>query len=82
VGDELVAGATQLVGMAVAGELEGTGDRGPVDRRQRNLDLTVAGVAVLTGRSIELLDDGKEVGEQLLLRYGCLCASRYWRPSS
>ena len=36
VGDELVAGVAQLVGVAVAGEVEGALDRGAVDRRHRD----------------------------------------------
>jgi hypothetical protein len=31
VGDELVTGATQLVGVTIAGEVEGARHRGPVD---------------------------------------------------
>ncbi len=51
VGDELVAGATHLVGVALAGELEGVRERGAIDLR--------AGV--------ELLDHREEVGEQPVL---------------
>ncbi len=50
VGDELVAGAPQLVGVAVAGEVEGAGHRLAVD---------------LVHRGVELLDHGEEVGEEL-----------------
>jgi hypothetical protein len=53
-GDELVAGATQLVGVALAGELEGVGDRLAVDPRA-SLD-----------RGVELLDDGEEIAQQLV----------------
>jgi hypothetical protein len=55
VGDELVAGAPKLVGVALAGELERTRDGLAIDPR-----------AVLAGR-VELLDDGEEVAEQLVL---------------
>jgi hypothetical protein len=50
-GDELIAGPANLVGMAVAGELEGPRDGLTVDLRRR----------------VELLDDGEEVGEELSL---------------
>jgi hypothetical protein len=49
VGDELVAGAAQLVGVALAGELEGVRDSLAIDLFRR----------------VELLDDGEEVGEEL-----------------
>jgi hypothetical protein len=49
VGDELVARAAQLVGVTLASEVEGVGDR----------------VAVDCGRRVELLDHGEEVGEEL-----------------
>ncbi|HMB54547.1 MAG TPA: hypothetical protein VKU40_14620, partial [Thermoanaerobaculia bacterium] len=65
VGDELVAGAAQLVGVAVAGEIEGAGER----------------LAVDLGRRVELLDYGEEIGEELLLLYGLLRRSRYRVPS-
>jgi hypothetical protein len=37
VGDELVAGAAQLIGVAVAGEVEGAADRLAVDLRRVEL---------------------------------------------
>jgi len=49
--DELVTGATQLVSMAIAGKVEGVGQRRPFD----------------TGRRVELLDHGEEIGEELAL---------------
>jgi len=51
VGDEFVTGVTQLVGVALAGELEGVGERGPV----------------YLGPRVELLDYSEEVGEELLV---------------
>ena len=65
VGDEVVAGAAQLVGVALAGELERAADR----------------LAVDLGRRVELLDDREEVGEKLSLLYRCLCRSRNRRHS-
>jgi hypothetical protein len=65
VGDELVTGAAQLVGVPLAGELEGVANRRAVD----------------LGCRVELLDNGEEVGQELLVLYGCLCASRYCRAS-
>jgi hypothetical protein len=64
VGDELVAGVTQLVGMALAGEVEGALERGAVDRRHRQRGGAGA-MAVFARRRVELLDHGKEVGEEL-----------------
>ena len=71
VGDELVAGVAQLVGVAVAGELEGVLERGAVDRRQgdRGVAAAVGGAvprrAVFARGRVELLDHGEEVGEEL-----------------
>ena len=82
VGDELVAGTAQLVGVAVAGEVEGTGHRGAIDRRQRGGDLGAARLAVVARRRrVELLDHGEEIGKELVVRYGCLCPSRNRWPS-
>jgi hypothetical protein len=50
-GDELVAGVAELVGVMVAGEVEGVGKR----------------VAIDSGRRIELLDHREEIGEELAL---------------
>jgi hypothetical protein len=80
VGDELIAGVAQLVGVAVAGEVEGVLDRDAIDRGDR--DCNAAAVAVGSGRGVELLDYGKEISQELLAGYGCRCASRYWRASS
>ncbi len=85
VGDELVAGAAQLVGVAVAGEVEGAGHRGAVDRGHGDDGggaVAVGSAAIGAGRRVELLDNREEVVEEPLVRYGCLCASRYWRASS
>jgi hypothetical protein len=65
VGDELIARVPQLIGMAVAGEIEGALERGALDVQR-----------------VELLDDGEEIGQKALVRYRCLCASRYCRASS
>jgi len=91
VGDELVAGVAQLVGVAVAGELEGVADRRAVDRRQgdggvapRAVDApgaVAAGGTVLGRGRVELLDDREEVGEEPVALYVCLRPSRYRRPS-
>ncbi|HEX9966341.1 MAG TPA: hypothetical protein VGB06_00195 [Solirubrobacterales bacterium] len=76
-GDELVAGAAQLVGMTVAGELKRVGDRVAVDSWDRG---SAVG-AVLAGR-VELLDDGEEVAEQLVLGYVLSSRLRYRKASS
>jgi hypothetical protein len=83
VGDELIAGVAQLVGVAVAGEIEGVLDRDAIDRRNRDGNAAIAiGASVRAGRGVELLDYGKEISQELLAGYGCRCASRYWRASS
>jgi hypothetical protein len=84
VGDELIAGVAQLVGVTVAGEVEGVLDRDAIDRRDRDGNATAVAVAVIarTGRGVELLNYGKEISQELLAGYGCRCASRYWRASS
>jgi hypothetical protein len=41
-GDELVTGVPQLVGVAVAGEIEGVLDRDAVDRGDRDGDAALA----------------------------------------
>jgi hypothetical protein len=67
VGDELVAGVPQLIGMAVAGEIEGVLDRDAIDRGDRDGDAAATvGSAVGAGRGVELLDDGKEISQELL----------------
>ncbi|HXV05468.1 MAG TPA: hypothetical protein VFP23_06135 [Solirubrobacterales bacterium] len=66
-GDELVAGAAQLVGVALAGELEGVRDSGAVDRRGRRRSLAVAGRVIGGRRSVELLDDREEIVEEVLV---------------
>jgi hypothetical protein len=72
-GYELVAGVTELIGVAVAGEVESALQRCPIDR-QAGRDHGVAGpfgdgaVAVLTRRRVELLDDREEIGEKLAVR--------------
>jgi hypothetical protein len=84
VGNELIAGVAKLVGVTVAGEIEGVLDRDPVDRRNR--DGNAAAIAICgslrPSRGVKLLDYGKEISQELLASYGCLCASRYWRASS
>jgi hypothetical protein len=64
VGDELVAGAAQLIGVPVAGEVEGARQRLAIDRRDRDRG---AAVGVGYGRRVELLDHGEEIGEKLAL---------------
>jgi hypothetical protein len=79
VGDELVARAPQLVGVSIAGEVEGAGDRLTIDVRCRgrcDRFADAVGVAVLARQRVELLDDGEKVAQELLVRYGCLCPSR------
>jgi hypothetical protein len=81
VGDELVAGAAQLVGVPIAGEIEGARDRLAVDAGGRcrggGPGGAVAALAVpLARRGVKLLDDGEEVPQELLVRYGCLCPLR------
>jgi hypothetical protein len=84
VGDELVAGVAQLVGVAVAGEIEGVLDRDAIDRGNRDGDTAAVAIRGIArpGRGVELLDYGKEISQELLAGYGCRCASRYWRASS
>ena len=73
VGDELVARAAQLVGVAVAGEVEGAGRgrRGrspPARRRRRRCSRPSPSASALSpGGRIELLDHGEEIGEELLV---------------
>jgi hypothetical protein len=61
--------------MTIAGEVEGTRERRAVDRRHLDSDVAVAGAGVVR-RRVELLDHGEEVGEELLVRYGCFCPLR------
>jgi len=68
VGDELVARVPELVRVAVAGEVEGALDGGPVDRqagRDRGSARSSGGrrIAVLARVGVELLDDREEIGE-------------------
>jgi RNase adaptor protein for sRNA GlmZ degradation len=68
-GDELVARVPQLIGMAVAGKVEGVLDRDAIDRGDRDghAAVTVAiGSTVGAGRGVELLEDGKEISQELL----------------
>jgi hypothetical protein len=67
VGNELIAGVPQLIGVAVAGEIEGMLDRDAIDRSNRDGDSPIAsGSSIGTGRGVELLDDGKEISQELL----------------
>ena len=79
-GDELVAGAPQLVGVALAGELEGVGNRVAVDLGLgRSVGARGGGDgnrAILLRRRVKLLDNREEIAEELSVRYGCLCPSR------
>jgi hypothetical protein len=73
VGDELVAGVAELVGVTIAGEVEGPFYCGPVDRQAGRHDgatgpFSDGGVAVLARGRVELLDDREEVGEKLTVR--------------
>jgi hypothetical protein len=61
--DELVTRAADLVGVAIAGELEGPRDRGAIDPRRRLRGLAVARSSLLGAGRLELLDDREEVGE-------------------
>jgi hypothetical protein len=55
--------------VALAGELEGTGDSVAVDRHRRKGGVAVAPAgAVFARRGVELFDHGEEVGEELALR--------------
>jgi len=65
-GDELVSRAAHLVGVTVAGEVEGPGQCRTVDRRHRDGSAPVRPRAARR-RGIELLDDGEEIGEELSL---------------
>jgi hypothetical protein len=66
VGDELVAGAAQLVGVAITGEVEGPRQGRAVDGCDRERGGAIA-PRVALGRRVELLDNGKEVREEALL---------------
>jgi hypothetical protein len=65
-GDELIAGAAHLVGMAVAGKIEGARQGGAVDRRHRDGSATIR-PGVAHRRRIELLDHSEQIGEKLSL---------------
>jgi hypothetical protein len=75
---------TQLVGVAVAGKIKSVLDRDAIDRGNRDGDAAAIAIRGIAGaaRGVELLDDGKEISQELLAGYGCRCASRYWRASS
>jgi hypothetical protein len=75
VGDELVAGVAELVGVALQGEVESALDLGAVDRRDRDGGAAVA-VEGRRGSRIELLDDGEEIGEELFVLYGSFGLAR------
>jgi hypothetical protein len=66
VGDELVTGTAQLIGVSVTGEIEGARQRAAVDRRDRDRGSAVA-PDISLGYRVELLDHGEEVGEKLSL---------------
>jgi hypothetical protein len=67
VGDELVAGVPQLIGVAVAGEIKGVLDRDAIDRGDRDSDATIAiGSAMRVVRGIKLLENGKKISQELL----------------
>jgi hypothetical protein len=66
VGDELIAGVAQLIGVTIAGKIEGVLDRDAIDRGDRDSDAAPAiGSTIRTG-GVELLNDGKEIGQELL----------------
>jgi hypothetical protein len=67
-GDELIAGVAQLIGVPVAGKIEGVLDRDAVDGGDRDSDaaLIAVGSSIRAGRGVELLDYGKEIGQELL----------------
>jgi hypothetical protein len=65
-GDELVAGVALLVGVTLAGEVEGAGDLVAIDRRDRDRGACEgARGPVLVRYRVELLDDREQVAEQL-----------------
>jgi hypothetical protein len=67
VGDELIAGMAQLVGVAVAGKIEGVLDRDAVDRGDRDGNATpTVGSTISAVRGVKLLNDGKEISQELL----------------
>jgi hypothetical protein len=81
VGDELVAGVALLAGVALAGEVEGVLDLGPIDRRDRDRGAPETVRQLLFGGRVELLDDCEQVGEQLLVLYGNVGLCRNDRAS-
>jgi hypothetical protein len=67
VGDELVSRVPQLVGVPIAGKIEGVLDRDAIDRGDRDGDAAPAiGGSVRAAGGVELLNDGKEIGQELL----------------
>jgi threonine/homoserine efflux transporter RhtA len=69
VGNEFITGAAHLVGVAIAGEIEGPLERGAIDRRNRKgrgVTVAIAVFGLWIGR-VELLHHGEEIGEQLLV---------------
>ena len=69
VGDELVAGVALLVGVPLAGEVEGPLDLVAVDRRHRHRGTAEGRRSRLVMRGVELLDDREQVAEQLFALY-------------
>jgi len=66
-GDELIAGAPLLLGVAIAGELKGTRNRLAIDLDRAQAVLASAVAGILLGAEVELLDDGEDVSQQLFL---------------
>jgi hypothetical protein len=67
VGDELIAGVAQLVGVAVTGEIEGVLDRDAIDRIDGDGDAALAVCSsIRPSGGIELLNYGKEISQELL----------------
>jgi hypothetical protein len=67
VGDELIAGVAQLVGVTIAGEIEGVLDRDAIDRIDGDGNAAVSVRSPFgASRGVELLDYGKEISQELL----------------
>jgi hypothetical protein len=57
----------QLIGVAITGEVEGVLDRDAIDRGDRDGDAAIAvDSSIGAGRGVELLEDGKEISQELL----------------
>lgn len=77
---------TALIGVAIAGEVEGPLDPGAVDGRDRNRSGaggSAVPVPVFSRGGVELLDHREEIGQELLVLYrGLGLARNRWASES